>query len=139
MFIILIVGFASGLPLGLTGGTLQAWMKTENIDLATIGLFSLVGLPYTLKFLWSPLMDRYVPPMFGRRRGWMFLTQAGLIVTIIALGFSDPKMTPQYVAFFAVCVASFQLAKILLSTLIELKFYTKMSSPEQVFISWATE
>jgi PAT family beta-lactamase induction signal transducer AmpG len=111
MFIILLVGFASGLPLGLTGGTLQAWMKTENIDLGTIGLFSLVGLPYTLKFLWSPLMDRYVPPMFGRRRGWMFLTQAGLIITIIALGFSDPKMTPKYVAFFAVCVAFFSASQ----------------------------
>lgn len=111
MFIVMILGFASGLPLGLTGGTLQAWMKTENIDLGTIGLFSLVGLPYTLKFLWSPLMDRYVPPLFGRRRGWMLLTQIGLIITIISLGFSDPKLTPQYVAFFAVCVAFFSASQ----------------------------
>ena len=111
MFIVMLLGFASGLPLGLTGGTLQAWMKTENIDLGTIGLFSLVGLPYTLKFIWSPLMDRYIPPMFGRRRGWMLLTQLGLIITIIALGFSDPKLTPKYVAFFAVCVAFFSASQ----------------------------
>jgi PAT family beta-lactamase induction signal transducer AmpG len=111
MFIVTILGFASGLPLGLTGGTLQAWMKTENIDLTTIGLFSLVGLPYTLKFLWAPIMDRYVPPLMGRRRGWMMLTQIGLIITIIALGFSDPKLTPQYVAFFAVCVAFFSASQ----------------------------
>jgi PAT family beta-lactamase induction signal transducer AmpG len=111
MFIVMILGFASGLPLGLTGGTLQAWMKTENIDLTTIGLFSLVGLPYTLKFIWSPLMDRYVPPMLGRRRGWMLLTQIGLVITIIALGLSDPKLTPQYIAFFAVCVAFFSASQ----------------------------
>lgn len=111
MFIVVLLGFASGLPLGLTGGTLQAWMKTENIDLGTIGLFSLVGLPYTLKFIWSPFMDRYVPPLLGRRRGWMLLTQIGLIIAIIALGFSDPKLTPQYIAFFAVCVAFFSASQ----------------------------
>jgi PAT family beta-lactamase induction signal transducer AmpG len=111
MFIVMVLGFASGLPLGLTGGTLQAWMKTENIDLGTIGLFSLVGLPYTLKFIWSPLMDRYIPPILGRRRGWMLLTQIGLVIAIIALGFSDPKITPEYIAFFAVCVAFFSASQ----------------------------
>lgn len=111
MFVVLMLGFASGLPLGLTGGTLQAWMKTENIDIGTIGLFSLVGIPYTLKFIWAPLMDRYVPPLMGRRRGWMILTQIGLIITIAALGFSDPTLTPQNVAFFAVCVAFFSASQ----------------------------
>lgn len=111
MFVVLILGFSSGLPLGLTSGTLQAWMKTENIDLGTIGLFSLVGIPYTLKFIWSPLMDRYVPPLLGRRRGWILLSQFGLIITIIALGFSDPKLTPEYIAFFAVCVAFFSASQ----------------------------
>jgi PAT family beta-lactamase induction signal transducer AmpG len=111
IFIVLLLGFASGLPLGLTGGTLQAWMKSENIDIGTIGLFSLVGLPYTLKFIWSPIMDRYVPPIMGRRRGWILLTQIGLIITITALGFSDPKLTPQYMAFFAVCVAFFSASQ----------------------------
>jgi PAT family beta-lactamase induction signal transducer AmpG len=111
MFVVLILGFSSGLPLGLTSGTLQAWMKTENIDLGTIGLFSLVGIPYTLKFIWSPLMDRYIPPLLGRRRGWILLSQIGLVITIIALGFSDPKLTPKYIAFFAVCVAFFSASQ----------------------------
>jgi PAT family beta-lactamase induction signal transducer AmpG len=111
MFVVLILGFTSGLPLGLTAGTLQAWMKSANIDIGTIGLFSLVGLPYSLKFIWSPIMDRYVPPLLGRRRGWILLTQIGLIITITALGFSDPKLTPQYMAFFAVCVAFFSASQ----------------------------
>jgi PAT family beta-lactamase induction signal transducer AmpG len=111
MFIVTILGFASGLPLGLTGGTLQAWMKTENIDLTTIGLFSLVSLPYTLKFIWAPIMDRYVPPMLGRRRGWMLLTQIGLIISIICMGFSNPVLNLKYLAFFAVCVAFFSASQ----------------------------
>ena len=72
--ILLILGFASGLPLALTSGTLQAWMTVENIDLKTIGFFSLVGQAYVFKFLWSPLMDRYTPPFLGRRRGWLLTT-----------------------------------------------------------------
>ena len=62
--VITFLGFASGLPLALTGGTLQAWMAVSGVDLRMIGIFGLVGLPYTLKFLWSPLMDRFVPPGF---------------------------------------------------------------------------
>jgi PAT family beta-lactamase induction signal transducer AmpG len=111
MLIILVMGFASGLPLALTGSVLQAWMKTENIDISTIGLFSLVALPYSLKFIWSPLMDRYIPPMLGRRRGWILISQIGLLITIAALGFCDPKLTPEYVAFFAVCVAFFSASQ----------------------------
>ena len=72
---VLFLGFSSGLPLALSGGTLQAWLTVEDVDIKTIGLFSLVGLPYTLKFLWSPLMDRFVVPIFGRRRGWIALSQ----------------------------------------------------------------
>jgi PAT family beta-lactamase induction signal transducer AmpG len=111
MFIVLLLGFSSGLPLGLTGGTLQAWMKTEHIDLGTIGLFSLVGVPYTLKFLWSPLMDRFIPPLFGRRRGWIFITQIGLIISIIVLGLSDPKASLQNMAIFAIFVAFFSASQ----------------------------
>jgi PAT family beta-lactamase induction signal transducer AmpG len=74
--ILLILGFASGLPLALTSGTLQAWMTVENIDLKTIGFFSLVGQAYVFKFLWSPVMDRYTPPFLGRRRGWLVMTQS---------------------------------------------------------------
>ena len=69
--ILLLLGFASGLPLALTSGTLQAWMTVENVDLKTIGIFSLVGQAYVFKFLWSPMMDRYTPSFFGRRRGWL--------------------------------------------------------------------
>lgn len=111
MFVVLILGFASGLPLALTGGTLQAWLKTENISLGTIGLFSLVGLPYTLKFIWSPIMDRYVPPLFGRRRGWIFVTQLGLIISIIVLGMSNPKVSLENMAIFALFVSFFSASQ----------------------------
>src|SRR5207249_12203876 len=77
--IMLPLGFASGLPLALTAGTLQAWLTVTGVDLRTIGIVTLVGLPYTLKFLWSRLMDRFVPPWLGRRRGWMIATQLALI------------------------------------------------------------
>lgn len=92
--ILLILGFASGLPLALTSGTLQAWMTVENIDLKTIGFFSLVGQAYVFKFLWSPLMDRYTPPFFGRRRGWLLATQILLLVAIAAMGFLEPGAAP---------------------------------------------
>ncbi|EJV6921849.1 muropeptide MFS transporter AmpG [Salmonella enterica subsp. enterica serovar Kiambu] len=88
--ILLILGFASGLPLALTSGTLQAWMTVENIDLKTIGFFSLVGQAYVFKFLWSPLMDRYTPPFLGRRRGWLLATQLLLLAAIAAMGFLEP-------------------------------------------------
>jgi PAT family beta-lactamase induction signal transducer AmpG len=88
--ILLILGFASGLPLALTSGTLQAWMTVENIDLKTIGFFSLVGQAYVFKFLWSPLMDRYTPPFLGRRRGWLLTTQVLLLLAIAAMGFLEP-------------------------------------------------
>src|SRR5688572_2925560 len=82
MAAILLLGFGSGLPLYLTSRTLQAWMTIEGVDLSTIGLFSLVTLPYSLKFLWAPLFDRYVPPFLGRRRGWLVVTQLLLLVAI---------------------------------------------------------
>lgn len=88
---VLLTGFSSGLPLALTGSTLQAWMKNEGVDLGTIGMFSLVGLPYTLKFLWAPLMDRFQLPILGRRRGWMLLTLIALMAAVAALGTLDPK------------------------------------------------
>lgn len=85
-----LLGFYSGLPIGLTGVMLQAWMTKAGIDLHTIGIFSLIGVPYTLKFLWSPFMDRFVPPWLGRRRGWIVLVQLALLVGIAALGFGSP-------------------------------------------------
>ena len=88
---VLVLGFSSGLPLALSGGTLQAWLTVEGVDIRTIGLFSLVGLPYTLKFLWAPLMDRFVIPIFGRRRGWIVLCQMVLIGIILGMSASSPK------------------------------------------------
>ena len=88
---ILLLGFSSGLPLALTGGTLQAWLTVSGADIMTIAWFSWIGIPYLLKFLWSPVMDRYVPPFLGRRRGWMLLTQVALILGIVGMAVSSPK------------------------------------------------
>jgi len=103
--VMLLLGFSSGLPLALTSGTLQAWLTVDGVDLHTIGLFTLVGLPYTLKFLWSPLMDRFVPPWLGRRRGWMIATQLALMLGIAAMGFSSPQHAPLTLAALALVVA----------------------------------
>lgn len=103
--ILLILGFASGLPLALTSGTLQAWMTLENVDLKTIVFFSLVGQTYVFKFLWSPVMDRYTPPLLGRRRGWLFITQVLLLIAIAAMGFMDPTTHLRWMAALAVVIA----------------------------------
>ncbi len=103
--ILLILGFASGLPLALTSGTLQAWMTVENIDLKTIGFFSLVGQAYVFKFLWSPMMDRYTPPFLGRRRGWLLTTQILLLLSIAAMGFLEPTSQLRWMAALAVVIA----------------------------------
>lgn len=100
-----LLGMAGGLPLFLTSRTLQAWMTVEGVDLKTIGLFSLVGLPYSTKFLWSPFVDRYCPPFLGRRRGWMALTQGTLALAIAALAFGSPKTATLAFAFTALTVA----------------------------------
>lgn len=103
--ILLILGFASGLPLALTSGTLQAWMTVENIDLKTIGFFSLVGQAYVFKFLWSPIMDRYTPPFLGRRRGWLLTTQFLLLISIAAMGLLEPGTQLRWMAALAVVIA----------------------------------
>jgi len=104
MFVQLMMGFSSGLPLLLTGSTLQAWMVEAKVDLRAIGLFTLVGLPYTLKFFWSPLFDRYVPPLLGRRRGWILVVQVALTAAIFSLGQSEPAASPLLVAVLALGV-----------------------------------
>ena len=104
MLVQLLAGFSSGLPLLLTGSTLQAWLRDEQVDLGAIGLFALVGLPYTLKFVWSPLFDRFVPPFLGRRRGWMLPVQIAVAVAIAALGLSNPAVSPAGVAILALVV-----------------------------------
>jgi PAT family beta-lactamase induction signal transducer AmpG len=101
MLVALLMGFSSGLPLLLTGSVLQAWMTDEGVDLGTIGLFALVGLPYTLKFLWAPLTDRYCLPFFGRRRGWLITIQLALALSIAGLGWTQPAQSPFTVAVVA--------------------------------------
>ncbi|TMG89409.1 MAG: MFS transporter [Betaproteobacteria bacterium] len=103
--IILLLGFSSGLPLALTGGTLQAWMTVEGVDLSTIGVFTLVGLPYVWKFLWAPAMDRFVPPFLGRRRGWLLVTQVALAVGIAGMAFLSPRTGLVAIAWLALLVA----------------------------------
>ncbi len=102
---LMLFGFFSGLPIGLTGVMLQAWMTKAGVNLHTIGIFSLIGVPYTLKFLWSPFMDRFVPPWLGRRRGWIVIVQLALLVGIAALGFSSPVRALAMFALLALFVA----------------------------------
>ncbi len=90
MLVCLFTGFASGLPLYILIQQVPAWLRVEGIDLKTIGLFALIGFPYTWKFLWAPLMDRYAIPILGRRRGWMLVTQLALMVLIASLAFVKP-------------------------------------------------
>lgn len=103
--VLLLLGFSSGLPLALTFGTLQAWMKDAGVDLATLGAITLVGLPYTVKYLWAPLMDRYTPPFLGRRRGWLAVTQLSLMAAIAFMGSLNPVSQPWLLAVTAVLVS----------------------------------
>ncbi|MCG7329060.1 muropeptide transporter [Achromobacter sp. ACRQX] len=102
---LLVLGFASGLPLALTSGTLQAWATVEGVPLQEIGFLTLVGTAYTIKFLWAPFVDRFAPPVLGRRRGWMLVTQLLLAVAIMAMGTLSPASTLMALAVLAVLVA----------------------------------
>jgi PAT family beta-lactamase induction signal transducer AmpG len=104
MLVALIMGFSCGLPLLLTTTLLQAWMREEGIDLSLIGIMALVGLPYTVKFLWAPVMDRFTLPYFGRRRGWLLTSQMALMCAITGLGLTDPRQHPVAVALTALLV-----------------------------------
>ena len=107
MLICAFTGFTSGLPLYLLIQLVPAWLRVEGIGLAEIGFFTLVGFPYTWKFLWSPVMDRYTLPFLGRRRGWMLVTQIALMLSIAALGFLQPALSIWAVACLAATVAFF--------------------------------
>ena len=111
MILMLVLGFSSGMPLALTGSTLSAWMVAEGVDIRTIGIFALVGLPYAFKFAWSPLMDRFLPPFLGRRRGWIVITQLALILSISALGFFNPASQPLLTALLALAIAFFSASQ----------------------------
>ncbi len=105
MLVCVFTGFSSGLPLYLLFNLVPAWLRSEQVDLKTIGLFALIQFPYTWKFLWSPLLDRYVVPVLGRRRGWMLLTQLGLLAVIAALGAFSPQNDLRTIAYIATALA----------------------------------
>src|SRR6185369_13347172 len=112
---VFIMGFASGLPLLLTTGTLQIWMTEAGVSLRAIGIFALVGTPYTLKFLWAPFIDRAPVPvlsrLLGRRRGWMLVIQVGLMAAIFGLGLANPITQPLHTAALALLVAFFSASQ----------------------------
>ena len=105
MLICVFTGFASGLPLYLLLSLVPAWLRTEHVDLKVIGVFALIQFPYTWKFLWSPFLDRYVVPVLGRRRGWMLLTQIGLLVVIASLGMFSPQANLRIIVVLATLLA----------------------------------
>src|SRR5436190_5255623 len=111
MLICVFTGFSSGLPLYLLINLLPAWLRSEQVDLKSIGLFALIQLPYTWKFLWSPLMDRYAFPALGRRRGWMLVAQLLLIAAIPGFGQLHPAQDLWAIAYLAAVVAFFSASQ----------------------------
>jgi PAT family beta-lactamase induction signal transducer AmpG len=111
MLICVFTGFSSGLPLYLLFQMVPYWLRTEGVGLAEIGFFALVQFPYTWKFLWAPIMDRYTLPFLGHRRGWILVTQLALLVSIGVLGFFKPAMSLWTVAYLATAVAFFSASQ----------------------------
>ncbi|MGC0151339.1 AmpG family muropeptide MFS transporter [Chromobacterium vaccinii] len=111
MLVCVFTGFASGLPLYTLLNLLPAWLRSEGVDLKSIGLFALIGLPYTWKFLWSPLLDRYALPLLGRRRGWMLASQLALLAALALFGLFDPRQDIWSIAGLALAVAFFSASQ----------------------------
>lgn len=111
LMIILLMGISSGLPLALTGSTLQVWYTDAGLSLLTIGALSLVGYPYILKFIWAPLLDRFVPLSFGRRRSWIFVLQGALAVSLAMMALMKPSVHPGLLALVALAVAFFSASQ----------------------------
>ena len=111
MLICITTGFSSGLPLYLLIQFVPAWLRSADIDLSTIGLINLVLFPYTWKFLWAPVMDRFVLPFFGRRRGWMFVTQIMLITLMSALSLFDPATELSHIILIVSAISFFSASQ----------------------------
>lgn len=111
MVICVFTGFSSGLPLYVLIQLVPAWLRDQGVSLTEIGLFALVGIPFTWKFLWAPFMDRYVPPFLGRRRGWMLVAQVALFVSMGSLGLFDPQLTVWLIAYLCFAVAFFSASQ----------------------------
>lgn len=109
--ITLLLGFSSGLPLALSSSTLGAWFTTSGLSLKSIGFIGLASIPYTFKFLWAPAMDRWVPPLFGRRRGWMLICQLCLTLTLAIMAFLTPETDTQYLFMLACLLAFFSASQ----------------------------
>jgi MFS transporter, PAT family, beta-lactamase induction signal transducer AmpG len=105
LLVTVLLAFASGLPLTLTSGTLEAWYTVAGVPIIAIGALSLVGQPYVYKFLWAPLLDRYTSPILGRRRGWIFIFQLGIVLSLSTMAFLDPKISPWLLGSVALVVA----------------------------------
>ena len=114
-FLIFLMGISSGIPLYLILSTLFIWLTRENIDISTIGLFALTQIPWTIKFLWAPLIDNFKIPILykivGHRKSWLFVIQFFLIFSILLLGFSDPVQNIELTAFFALLVSFFSASQ----------------------------
>ncbi|HFC30496.1 MAG TPA: MFS transporter [Oceanospirillales bacterium] len=102
-----LLGISSGLPLYVLYQTIPAWLKDSGVDLSDIGLFQLIGIPYTLKFLWAPLLDRYSLPVLGKRRSWMFVTQLLLIISIAFMGFFNPETNLKSIVLLTIIMTTF--------------------------------
>lgn len=111
MLICVFTGFTSGLPLYILISLIPAWLRTEGVDLSTIGLFAIIQFPYAWKFVWSPFMDRYVPPFLGRRRGWLLITQVALLITVAMFGMFDPQQSIWTIAALSAAVAFFSASQ----------------------------
>ena len=111
MLICVFTGFTSGLPLYILFSLIPAWLKSEGVDLSTIGLFALIQFPYTWKFMWAPIMDRFVPPFLGRRRGWLLLTQITLLIVIASYGMFEPQQSVWTIAYLSAAVAFFSASQ----------------------------
>ena len=105
LFSTLLLGFSSGLPLSLTSSTLQAWFTVTGASLLAIGSLGLIGQPYIYKFLWAPLLDRWIPPLLGRRRGWLLITQFALLIAIAGMALANPQSNPSLLIALAFLVA----------------------------------
>jgi PAT family beta-lactamase induction signal transducer AmpG len=105
MAAVLLLGFSSGFPIAFVAGTLQAWLKTYHLNIRLIGMATLLQLPYLLKFLWAPMLDRFSPPVLGRRRGWILIAQACAVVLIAAMSFLDPARSVSELAIVALTLA----------------------------------
>jgi PAT family beta-lactamase induction signal transducer AmpG len=111
MLVVLLMGFSSGLPLSLTSSLLQGWLTQSGLSLSDIGHASIISLPYSLKPFWAPIIDRYAPPIFGRRRGWMLIFQVALIITIFCISLFNPTTSLKFIALFAVLIAFFSASQ----------------------------